>query len=96
MRITNLLTLSLCALLSGCAASGAMTRPTPTIVYVPVTNYVPIREDLTKPCPIAAPLNTTAFEARHVAKLRGLALEDCNIDKATIQKIQGTPVPTIK
>lgn len=78
--------------LVGCGREVKQVPPTVAqkIVEVPVEVYVEIPDDLTEPCPIAVgPLH----QIPEVARARKKSLQDCNIDKATIRKIQGKPVP---
>jgi len=81
------------ALCSTACDKGKLTRgvcPAPTIVQVPVPTYVPIDPELTKPLPIAT---GGLADIPAVARERRRALEQCNIDRATVGKIQGKPVP---
>lgn len=89
-RIPVLLSVLLLAGWTGC-----QRKPSPPVVVeVPgPTKYVPIREELTRPCPIEEPRSTAPLEAARVAKARKNSLEACNRDKAAIRAVQGTKVP---
>lgn len=76
--------------LTGCPDGVVRPDPPPTIVEKVVRVYVPVPDELTKPCPIATgPLS----QIPDVARARRQSLENCNADKAAIRKIQGTPTP---
>ena len=61
----------------------------PEKVYITVEKYIPIPEEYTKDCPIAQPKELTVAEAVRVAKARKVSLEQCNVDKEAIRKING-------
>jgi type IV pilus biogenesis protein CpaD/CtpE len=85
--------LAVVTLLVGCASANALTSktcPPPEIVRVPVPYYVPVDASLTTPLPIA---KGGLSDIPAVARERRKALEQANIDRAAIRKMQGTPVP---
>jgi hypothetical protein len=79
------------ALLAGCRPTDTkiVTETRPPIEIVKKF-YVPIPKYLTEPCPIA---EGNLVEVIDVAKARKKSLTNCNIDKAKIRDIEGTPVP---
>jgi hypothetical protein len=86
-RVPFVLTAALAVALPGCRTIPAG----PELVEVPgPVRYVPIRPELTRPCPVEQPRNASPMEAVRVAKERAKALEDCNRDKAQIRAEQGT------
>jgi len=68
----------------------------PKVVYVTVTKYVPVPEELTKDCPIAEPETLKVLEAVDVANMRKTSLENCNADKKAIRNLPLTPPATTK
>lgn len=88
LLIVALLSLALVACRNDVRAPGPNTVE--RIVEVPVKVYVPIDKKYTKRCPIAeGPLR----EIPSVSRERKKALEVCNGQLETIEKVQGTPVP---
>lgn len=88
-----LVLLSFSAILAGCSTENTLTKkvcPPPDIVKVPVPYYVPVDDSLTTPLPIA---KGGLADIPAVSRERRKALEQANIDRATVRKIQGTPVP---
>lgn len=92
-RLKPLLLLALLAVSAGCSTTkgkAGMVCPAPEIVTVAVPYYVPVDDELTTPLPIA---KGTLAEMPAVARKRKEALETCNIDRASVRKLQGSPVP---
>lgn len=91
MRIRNgLLILSLT--LAGCTLAPPKPQIPKTVTIV-VTKYVPVPEQLTKPCPIAEPKSREVEEALQVAHARKLSLQDCN---SQLDQIRTLPPPQQK
>lgn len=66
-----------CVVLAGCGQ--APVKPAMTqVVTQTVTQYVPVPEALTTPCPVAERQSSTVAEAVRIAKARRDALERCN------------------
>lgn len=73
------------------ALAGCKSIPHVEVVEVPgPTRYVQVDEQLTRPCPIEAPVNATPMEAVRVAKARKDSLEACNRKLERIRAIEGT------
>lgn len=63
------------------ALAGCKTAPTvqvPEVVRVTVREYVPVPDELTRPCPIEQPKAQTYGEAIRLANVRKAALVACN------------------
>ncbi len=73
--------------LTGCAHDLKVAPP--KIVQVEVPHYVPIPDELTKPCPVYEPQEQTYAEAKRLALLRMDSLLQCNKDKARIRALGG-------
>jgi hypothetical protein len=61
-------------LLVGCAKQSVV----PSVVKVPIVQYVAVPTELTKPCPVTEPTDRTVGEAVRIARARRAALEQCN------------------
>ena len=84
--------IAIALLTAGCGKQNLRVDP-PKIVHVEVTRYVPVPDELTKPCPVYAPAEQTYAEAKRLALLRLDALEQCNRDKARIRDLAGDETP---
>lgn len=71
------------------AACSSNQVKVPEKVYINVEKYIQIPEEYTRDCPIEQPKELTVSEAVRVAKERKQSLQDCNVDKAAIRKING-------
>lgn len=73
-------------LLAGCA-SAPQQAPMPEVVKVPVVEYVPVPDKLTKPCPVTRAKSRTVEAVVDAYNANVTALETCNADKAAIRKL---------
>lgn len=75
--------------LAGCK-SAPEARPfvAPTIVEVPVTEYVPLPEELTRPCPVPAIKGRTVGDVVEASNARKIALDRCNAQLRAIREVQ--------
>jgi len=80
---------ALAALVAGCASTPKV-EPMPTLVKVPVVQYVPVPDALTKPCPVSKATSRTVEAVVTAYNANITSLEGCNADKAAIRKL-GTP-----
>lgn len=74
------------ALLSGCQTTPKLPEQ-PKIVQVEVVKYVPVPEELTRPCQIGEAQAQTYAEAKRLALVRREYLIECNKDKARIRAL---------
>lgn len=86
----RLLILAITLALAACKSTPEIK--TPEKVYIPVYKYVPVPEELTRPCPIENPVEMAVREAVRVATARKYSLLKCNEDKAAIRRISGESV----
>src|SRR3546814_10223547 len=73
-------------LLAGCAST-PKPEPMPTLVKVPVVEYVRVPDSLTKPCPVTRVASRTVEAVVSAYNANVTALESCNADKAAIRKL---------
>ena len=88
-----LLCMAATVILAGCATGKAATGkvcPPAEIIRVPVPYYVPVDDSLTSPLPIA---HGGLADMPAVSRDRRKVLEQANIDRAAVRKLQGTAVP---
>lgn len=70
--------------------AGCMSQPVkqPEKVYITVTKYIDIPEELLVPCPVGEAQEQTAAEAKRLALLRKLIIVECDhADKEKIRKL---------
>lgn len=72
--------------LAGCA-SVPKAEPMPVLVKVPVTQYVPVPEQLTQPCPITRAGTRTVEAVVSAYNANVVALEGCNAQLDGIRKL---------
>lgn len=85
-------------MLAGLALAGCRTCPdrvvVPEIVKVPVREYVPVPDKITRDCAIARAESRTVEAVVSAYNANITSLEACNADKAAIRKLgQDTPAP---
>jgi hypothetical protein len=76
--------------LAGCASAPPAPEPVPALIKVPVTKYVPVPADLTKPCPIQRAKARTVEAVVAAYNANVTSLQGCNADKAAIRKLEGS------
>lgn len=74
-------------LLAGCATA-PKPEPMPTIVKVPVTQYVPVPDKLTQPCPVTRAKSRTVEAVVNAYNANVTALEACNGQIKAIRGLQ--------
>lgn len=75
--VIRVVLLAAAVLLAGCAST-PKTEPMPTIIKVPVTQYVPVPEALTAPCPVTRAKTRTVEAVVLAYNANVTALEDCS------------------
>jgi hypothetical protein len=86
MRLAPALIL-LAPLLAGWGSCTRRAPPPPQVVYVTVEKLVPVPDALTAPCQNEAPREQTAGEAKRLANVRGLYLDECTGRMAEIRAL---------
>lgn len=73
------------------SAAGCKSTPervvVPEIVKVPVREYVPVPDELTRDCPITKATSRTVEAVVSAYNANITSLESCNADKAAIRKL---------
>lgn len=78
-------------LLAGCKETLPVMPTMPDIVEIEVIRYVPVPEELTKPCQKFTAREQTYDEAKRLALLRGEATEECDGRMTKIRNLPLTP-----
>lgn len=75
------------------ALAGCKSTPEPVVVpevvKVIVREYVPVPEELTRPCPVAELADRTVESVVEVANARRVSLEQCNEQLRRIRELAG-------
>lgn len=74
------------ALLASCAST-PKSEPMPTLIKVPVTQYVPVPDDLTAPCPVTKPKSRTVEAVVSAYNANVTSLGGCNAKLDGIRKL---------
>lgn len=86
-RYPAALTLLAILLLAGCKTCPPAPFVAPTVVRVPVTEYVSVPEELTEPCPVPALTGRTVGDVVQASNARKVALDRCNAQLRAIRSL---------